>query len=893
MSKFNRSTVINNNNFGNSGIDPLTERSPDMSVKEQRKLTHKVRRLEELLKGYKHAKSVQYALLQLSELASSVTDMAVFYGAMHGVIGQLLNARNFYVVLVCPDTGQFSPVYYSDQNDSTSVSELDSSVFETGLTGYVYRKGEPLLVDQGVYERLVADGELEAHGATAAQWMGVPLMRGRKSIGVIAIQSYGYAEYSNSDKELLEFMSLHLVTAIDRVQQRELLEQNVRNRTRELSQLNHNLQLEIKERQRAEQLQAALFKISQITATAAPMEEFYHAIHEVLQTLIYAENCYIALLSDDKSQLDFPFYADAKHKHVTSRRLGRGLTEYVILKGEACLIDRKQADEMVAQGLISRRVADKSERSYLATSWLGAPLIINDEVIGVVTTQAYDHVHEYTHRDLDVLCFVSHHMAVAIQRKLANDQLRKSHDDLESKVLTRTQELRQSNLFLKLQIEERKKAEEKLYFEANHDALTGLPNRKMLSGRLAQAITHKKRHSEHLFAVLFIDLDRFKIINDTMGHHVGDQFLIEVSLRIAGCIRDNDILARLGGDEFVILLDMISSVDDAEEIAQRIITSVAKPFLINNQEIYSGASVGIAQCTEAYQTADDLLRDADAAMYQAKGMGRGRFIVFDETMHQRLVDDMNIDQALHRALKEKQIYPKYRPLNSSQSGELIGYDVATCWQNAEFGEVPPSDFTQLAESNGLVGQIDLLILEQVVDAMKPGGVIANSSIVAVHLSASHLNQGKSLLELLKLVTEANIDNNRLCFVFSEQNLLNVSGTAPASFKRIRNLGIKIAIEGFGSGVSSIGLLTQNNIDYVKVDPGFTRTLIKNGKNHALLQTLVTLSLSFNFKVILDGIDNEQLKAIATEYQVDIVKGEAFDNTEIKTPQQNNLVHLFA
>lgn len=874
----------------------MTEYSPNTTSVEQLKLSRKVRRLEQLLQGYKHAKSVQYALLQLSELASSVTDMSVFYGAMHGVIGQMLSARNFYVVVVCPDSNTFTPVYYSDELDDTKAEDLASHMFEKGLTGYVYRQGKSLLVDNQVYDDLVAQGVLEAHGKAAAQWMGIPLIRGHKTIGVVAIQSYDDAAYSEVDKELLEFMSLHLVTAIDRVQQRELLEQDVRNRTRELSQLNHNLQLEIKERQRAEKLQEALFEISQITATAVPMEAFYRSIHEVLKTLIYAENCYIALISEDGEELSFPFYADAKRQRIQSRKLGRGLTEYVIQKGEACLIDRAQADAMVEQGDICRRQHDKASSCYLSTSWLGAPLLINDEVIGVVTTQAYNHAHEYTHRELDVLCFVSHHLAVAIQRKLANDQLRKSHDELESKILTRTQELRQSNLFLKLQIEERKKAEEKLYFEANHDALTGLPNRKMLSQRLEQAITHKKRHRENLFAVLFIDLDRFKNINDTMGHHVGDQFLIEVSLRIAGCIRDNDILARLGGDEFVILLDMISSVDDAEEIAQRIISSVGKAFFINNQEVYSGASVGIAQCTESYNSADDLLRDADAAMYQAKGMGRGRFILFDETMHQRLLDDMNLDQALHRAVKDDQILPRYSAINATGGGEMIGCNVRSSWHHPEMGEVTQADFAELAESNGLVNQIDTQVLNQVIIAMSEGGVIADIPLVCVQISANHLSQGKSLQQLLDLVKKSSIDARRLCFVFNEASLLKLGDTGVSSFKRVKNTGILIAIEGFGTGVSSLGLLTQNNIDYVTVDPDFTRTLLNNTKNQALLQTLVTLSLSFNFKLVLDGIENEAYNEKAKEYQVDIGMGSYFEQLLEALEEDinpGNLVHLFA
>lgn len=298
----------------------MEQSTEQMLSDKQVRLEHKVQRLEQLLARYKHTKSIQSALLQLSELASSVTDMEVFYSAMHGVIGQLLLAENFYVVLVDPQTEKFTPVYFSDQEDDDSIEQIDSEFFKTGLTGYVYRTRKTLVCDQTRLNDMLMAGEIEVNGAIPTHWMGCPLIRGRKAFGVVAVQIYGDGYYTETEQELLEFITLHLVTAIDRIKQRELLEQSVRRRTQELSEVNQDLQQQIKQRERAETLQAALFKISQITATSVHMDDFYLSIHEVLKTLIYVENIYIALLSDDGKTLDFPFYIDSRRPKGTQVR---------------------------------------------------------------------------------------------------------------------------------------------------------------------------------------------------------------------------------------------------------------------------------------------------------------------------------------------------------------------------------------------------------------------------------------------------------------------------------------------------------------------------------------------------------------------------------------------
>merc|ERR1712000_323960 len=236
---------------------------------------------------------------------------------------------------------------------------------------------------------------------------------------------------------------------------------------------------------------------------------------------------------------------------------------------------------------------------------------------------------------LELLRFVSHHIAVAIERKRNTESMQQYNALLEEKVRERTRELDKINSFLKQQIEERKEIELKLIHDAHHDSLTDLPNRTMFTSRLELAVANKQRYPENLFAVLFIDLDRFKIINDTLGHHAGDEFLIEVSKRITKCIRGHDLLARHGGDEFVLLLDNFEYTSDVEEISARIIDSISEPFILDDKEMYSGASIGIAHVETYYRSADEVIRDADAAMYQAKSLGRGRLVIFDKSMRER------------------------------------------------------------------------------------------------------------------------------------------------------------------------------------------------------------------------------------------------------------------
>ena len=280
-----------------------------------------------------------------------------------------------------------------------------------------------------------------------------------------------------------------------------------------------------------------------------------------------------------------------------------------------------------------------------------------------------------------------------------------------------------------------------------------------------------------------------------------------------------------------------------------------------------------------------------SGMTSLSGKKGGRFIVFDETIHQQLMDDLNIDQALHHAVKEQLLFPQYHALHNVDTGELLGFEVETCWHHPDLGDVEQDYFAELAESNGLNITIDQQSLTEVCKQMQSGGKLADAGLVSVNVSATHLSQSKSLNQLLDIVKQSDIARHKLCFEFSEHNLLKLQDVQLNALKRIKNSGVSVAIQGFGCGVSSLGLLTQNTIDYVKTDRDFTRSLLKNAKNKTLLDTLMTLSLSFNFKVILEGIDSEALQQLAQDHQVFIGQGTHFEHLAEREANKAPVIQL--
>ena len=818
----------------------------------------KFHRMELLIEKYRLARSVQLALLNLSELAGTLSDMSEFYPAIHGLVNTYLAADNFYVVLFDAQTHEFHVEYFADEKDPIDTSGFTSEVFWHGLTGYVARHKQVLLCDEALFAELIARGEIQAQGTASHHWLGVPMTRGEQLIGVMVAQLYdNTGRYSKKDVQLLQAIAKHTVAALDRVKSRELLEQTVRERTQQLQNINHSLQREIRERVNAEKLQAALYEISELTSTNSDTASFYRQVHQILCNLMPAQNCYIALLDDAGKKLSFPFFVDQFSPPPQERLLRKGFTEYVLRVGEARLINSELSDTLVAQGEVLRVVPDQSGLQHpRARSWLGAPLLVAQQALGVIAVQSYDDSYLYTENELNILKFVSEHIAVAIQRKINIDQQKQHQEDLERKIFERTRELRQTNLFLRLQVEERKKAEEKLFQEANHDMLTGLANRQLFMVQMRQQFALRSRETNLNFSLLFIDLDRFKLINDTMGHHAGDAFLIEISQRIVATVREHDLVARLGGDEFVVLLTQLQTNADAEDVAERIIEAVRQPMQLQGQQLYSGASVGIANYHPDYTSADALLRDADAAMYQAKALGRNRFVIFTDSMRMQLLQELSLEQALHQAIKDRHFSVKYQSIVNGDTEQLLGYAAAICWLNPQLGA--EQDFDRYASAAGVLPHIEWQVIEHILQQLRTQ---QQPAMISIRLSNQHLQSPAHLERLSKLLMQYQDVAQWLCLGFAEFDLIKLPAAVLNHLRQFKHLGVKLSLDHFGAHMMPFALLSEYPFDYVKLDALFCKGLATASAPQApLLAVLASLAQALDLTLIAPEIQDPAVKA---------------------------------
>ncbi len=828
----------------------------DLSVEELREL---IPQLQQITEKYKRSEQVQRALFDISELAGSVGELSRLYVAIHEIVAEFMDAQNFFVALYDKDDEVVDFVYFVDQFDESVVKQIPAAQLMNGITGYILRTGNHLVLTAENFDSQAKELKFQSFGKRPVDLIGVPLKRGSRVIGAMVVQSYDEAvRYAQDDLDLLLFVSQHIVNCLDRVKSRELTEQTIRERTKQLREINDELQDEILERQKVESLQQALFEISEIAASLeGEMKDFYSSLHDIISRLMSAPNCYVATLNDSKDHLNFPYYSDEIEGNIESRPLSRGLTEYVLRTGTAELINSARVGELNVQNEIDDKTAEHMIKH--ANSWLGSPLIVEGEISGVIAIQTYGGTYEYTLRDLELLRFVSHHIAVAMERKRAAESIQRYNLQLSQKVRERTDELHKTNMYLKKQIEERKEIELKLIHDAHHDSLTNLPNRVMFNSRVELAIANKRRYSDHNFAVLFIDLDRFKQINDTLGHHAGDMFLVEVAKRVGSCIRAHDLLARLGGDEFVILLDSFDDFLDVEEVANRIIHSIAQPFELNGKEMYSGASIGIANIDANYQNADEVIRDADAAMYQAKHLGRGRYIMFDTSMRQKLLEELELENEFRKTLKSETFECHVQPIIDMTEGDYLYHEFYIRWIHPTRGKIKREQFWRVVQQSGLTSDVDNFVLEQALRLLKHwrdvGGKAAKQK-VAVNLSISHLLQNKLVDQIIDSIRSSQIDPSNLVLEFDEGDLNKRGQYVLPTIKKLKKVGMMLVLDNFGSGLASLNYLFTYPFDFVKIDHRFVRSLPRSVRNLNLIQSVMAMSEKLNIGLIAEGIEKE-------------------------------------
>lgn len=462
-----------------------------------------------------------------------------------------------------------------------------------------------------------------------------------------------------------------------------------------------------------------------------------------------------------------------------------------------------------------------------------------------------------------------------IALQLAKAEITELNQDLERRVQERTIRLKTVVQKLRQEINERQRVQQQLIHDALHDSLTGLPNRTLLIERIEFTIAHAKRNLDYKYGLLFIDLDRFKGINDSLGHSIGDQLLIAVSNLLQECVRENDLVARLGGDEFVILLDGINSVQDATLICERIQQKMRSPFDLESQNIFTSASIGIVLGSTEYNNPADLMRDADIAMYRAKDKGKARYTIFDQTMYDETLKLVELENSLRFALKRNELSMHYQPIISLDNNHLVGFEALIRWQHPERGAISPVEFIPIAEDTGLILDIGEWLLKEACQQLQTwrqqfaSVPQINSLKMSINLASQQLQEPEFIQKLDQILLETGLEGSSLRLEITESVLIEPEGTIQNTLRQIKNRNIKLSIDDFGTGYSSLSYLRRFPIDNLKIDRSFINQMNLDSENFEIVRLIITLAKTLGMKTISEGVETalqlNQLKGLGCEF----------------------------
>ena len=421
-------------------------------------------------------------------------------------------------------------------------------------------------------------------------------------------------------------------------------------------------------------------------------------------------------------------------------------------------------------------------------------------------------------------------------------------------------------------ITERKLTEDRLIHDAFHDGLTGLANRTLFTEHLQLTIERAKRDPNELFAVLFLDFDRFKVVNDSLGHAEGDNLLKQIARRLEDALRGSDLVARLGGDEFTILLNKISDTSVPLRVAERIQKKLQVPFELGGGDIFTSASIGIALSTSGHERAEDMLRDADIAMYRAKAIGRAKHQVFDQAMHEQALAQIRIETELRQAIERKEFCLHYQPIINLQNSRIIGFESLVRWKHPEFGMIPPNDFISIAEENGLIIPLGQWILHESCRQLREWQISKPAALeltVSVNLSFKQFLQMDLAEQVAEMLEKTGLHPRYLKLEITESHIMENTETALKTMSSLRALGVQLSLDDFGTGYSSLSHLHRLPVNYLKIDRSFVTQMIESGENSEIVRTIVKLAQNLKMRVIAEGIETAeqlvQLKNLNCEY----------------------------
>jgi diguanylate cyclase (GGDEF)-like protein/PAS domain S-box-containing protein len=822
----------------------------------------------------RRAESLRSALFRIAEITQVTDDLSSLYAAVHRVIGEQIDATNFYIAIHDEKGNGLWFPYYVDQVDP----KPETLVPVEGLTGYVLRTGKALLVDRLKLAQMFEEGIVEEIGTRSVDWLGVPLKSGDKSYGVIGVQSYDESvRYTEEDLELLGFVSRHISSAIEHRRKEVAL-------------------------QRSEEKYRSIFDFAPVGIYQSSLDGRILTANNTMARMLGYDSV------DELLRLDLTtdvYFSEDERRKLLDQFLpiGRAFNCEVLWKKKdgspiwiqlnSHAVTGRSGQVLHFEGFIyditARRDAEEIMRtqSVAMEASMDGIAILSGEGLITYANEAFLRLFG-CHSDRDLLRFHWRSLVEpAAFRSILREAIRSFSDSgtwrgessgLTISGMTFPAEVSLARIanngivVVVRDVTERTHAAEQIRHLAYHDALTGLPNRLLLRDRLTVAISQTARAGRRL-AVLFFDLDRFKVINDSLGHNVGDLLLQAVAHRLEDSVRDSDTVARLGGDEFTVILPMLAESDDAARLAEKILETIREPLLIGERQIFITTSIGVSIFPDDGEDPGTLIRNADTAMYQAKETGRDNYKLFNAELNARSMERLALENDIRRAVAEHQFVVYYQPLLDFDTGRVSGMEALVRWDHPHLGLLEPSSFITIAESIGLMPAIGEGVLEtaarQTVEWIEAG---RHDLCLSVNLSPRQLQDDDLPNRIARILDRCGLPAGRLTLEVTESMAMANPEGSREILHALREQGISVAIDDFGTGHSALAYLRRFPVDVLKIDKSFIEDIDASDRGASIVTGIIALAHKLGFTVVAEGVETDRQRRFLAEQECDQLQG---------------------
>lgn len=632
----------------------------------------------------------------------------------------------------------------------------------------------------------------------AASELAIPIIHHNELLGVIDSESTEVGFYTDEHVKILSTVASMLAAKIDKTNMLGKLESTI-------------VQLEY-----AEKLQKTLFKIAALTYEDDDLSTIYDKIHHHVNELLYAKSFFLAIYNEEKNQIEFPYFVDESEPDLVAGSVPpdtgmTGMAAWVIFNNEPLLLTKPDLLEMAFQGSFNI-IGDVAE------SWLGVPIIAGDDLKAALVVQSYNPAITYDKKDRELLIFVSRHICNLFRRKIA---------------------------------------EKKLQHQALHDPLTGLSNRYLFLDRVTHALQKLERKKESTCAILYLDIDLFKGINDRFGHAMGDALLIEFSSILFRLTRETDTVARLGGDEFVIFLEDMQDQVAHLQLARRIIQTLETPLNVLAQQITVSTSIGVALITGSGLSASEGIRRADTAMYQAKAAGRGNYQVYDPHYDKESSRGNELGEDILNALNQNEFFLHYQPIIHVPSLQAVGFEALIRWNHPVKGAMSPADFIGYAEKSRLIEKIDRYVISHAFHQLHLWQTQTGlTPRISINVSGRHFASAEFIRFLLDQLKQYHFPRGTIGIEITERAVIDNFSVAQSNIEILRKHHVRVLLDDFGTGYSSLNYLHQLHLDVIKIDRTFVSGIQGGKESNPIINSIVTLAAALKMNVIAEGVETD-------------------------------------